>query len=385
VLPGISHITAGFVAVLVGFTGSAVIVFQAAESAGATPTEISSWLGALGLGLGCTSIGLSLYYKNPVLTAWSTPGAALLITALSGVSMAEAIGAFLFSGLLITICGISGWFERVMDRIPRQIASAMLAGILFRFGLDIFVAMQSAFVLVFSMFLIYLAAKRISPRYSIVIVFTAGMLIAWLRGEFGFDLSDIAITAPVYTQPEFSLSILISVGLPLFVVTMTSQNLPGIAISRAAGYQTPVSPLLTWTGITTLVLAPFGGFAFNLAAITAAICMGDEADLDRRKRYLASASAGFFYLLMAISGSAFVALLAAFPKPLIATIAGLALLSTIANSLRSAMQGSHMEPALITFLVTVSGISFFNIGAAFWGLLAGITAQVILTTKNKSS
>ncbi|MFT5115305.1 MAG: benzoate membrane transport protein [Parasphingorhabdus sp.] len=384
-LPGISHITAGFVAVLVGFTGSAVIVFQAAESAGATPTEISSWLGALGLGLGCTSIGLSLYYKNPVLTAWSTPGAALLITALSGVSMAEAIGAFLFSGLLITICGISGWFERVMDRIPRQIASAMLAGILFRFGLDIFVAMQSAFVLVFSMFLIYLAAKRISPRYSIVIVFTAGMLIAWLRGEFGFDLSDIAITAPVYTQPEFSLSILISVGLPLFVVTMTSQNLPGIAISRAAGYQTPVSPLLTWTGITTLVLAPFGGFAFNLAAITAAICMGDEADLDRRKRYLASASAGFFYLLMAISGSAFVALLAAFPKPLIATIAGLALLSTIANSLRSAMQGSHMEPALITFLVTVSGISFFNIGAAFWGLLAGITAQVILTTKNKSS
>lgn len=376
----ITSVTAGFVAVLVGFTGSAVIVFQAAEAAGASPDQISSWLGALGLGMAATSIGLSLFYRTPVLTAWSTPGAALLATSLSGIPMSEAIGAFMFSAALIILFGFTGWFERIMDRIPLAIASAMLAGVLLRFGLDIFVAMSTEFVLALTMFLSYLVCKRITPRYTIVIVLLIGIALAWQSEMLNFKQVDLAMTTPVFTAPSFSWSSLIGIGIPLFIVTMASQNIPGIVVMRASGYHPPLSPIISWTGITTFVLAPFGGYALNLAAITAAICMGKEAHEDPDKRYTAAVAAGVFYLLIGILATTMTALLVAFPKELVLTIAGLALLSTITNSLYTALgDESQREPAVITFLVTVSGVSLFGIGAAFWGLIAGVLAWFVFS------
>lgn len=369
----LSHISAGFIAVLVGYTSSAAIVFQAAAAAGATPAEISSWLWALGIGMAVTCIGLSLYFKSPVLTAWSTPGAALLITGLAGLSMSEAIGIFLFNSLLITIAGFSGWFERLMRHVPKTLAAAMLAGVLLRFGLDVFVVLPTQGLLVGVMLISYLLGRRFFSLYAVPITFFVGLITASFQGLLMFEAVRIQVAQPVLMAPTFVLSSLIGVGLPLFVVSMASQNVPGLAVLRANGYSTPASPLVGWTGLTGLLLAPFGGFSFNLAAITAAICMSKDADPDPKRRYLAAVWAGLFYLVTGILGATVVSIFAAFPKALIVSIAGLALLGTIGNGLAGALQDEkEREAALITFLVTASGLSLLGIGSAFWGLLFGM-------------
>lgn len=369
----LSHISAGFIAVLVGYTSSAAIVFQAAAAAGATPAEISSWLWALGIGMAVTCIGLSLYFKSPVLTAWSTPGAALLITGLAGLSMSEAIGIFLFNSLLITIAGFSGWFERLMRHVPKTLAAAMLAGVLLRFGLDVFVVLPTQGLLVGVMLISYLLGRRFFSLYAVPITFFVGLITASFQGLLMFESVRIQVAQPVLMAPTFVLSSLIGVGLPLFVVSMASQNVPGLAVLRANGYSTPASPLVGWTGLTGLLLAPFGGFSFNLAAITAAICMSKDADPDPKRRYLAAVWAGLFYLVTGILGATVVSIFAAFPKALIVSIAGLALLGTIGNGLAGALQDEkEREAALITFLVTASGLSLLGIGSAFWGLLFGM-------------
>lgn len=376
-------VAAGFASVLIGYSSSAVIVFQAARAAGASPEQTGSWMIALGIGMGLTTLGLSWRYKMPIITAWSTPGAALLVTSLQGISLPEAIGAFIFSAMLITASGISGWFERIMDRIPLSIAAAMLAGILFQFGIDAFVALESRFMLVLAMFAVYLAAKNLIPRYTILIVLTVGFLICLFQGLLDFSGFGAALSPPQFVAPDFSWRALVGVGIPLFVVTMVSQNIPGIAVLRTAGYAAPISKVIGWTGIATLLLAPFGGFAINLAAITAAICTGPEAHADASRRYVAGLSTGVFYLLLGIGGSAIAALFGAFPTEFILALAGLALLSTIANSLYTAVaDASAREAAVITFVVTASGVSLFGIGAAFWGLVAGVIATLVF--KNKS-
>ncbi len=376
-------ITAGFVAVLVGYTGSAVIVFQAAQAAGASSEQTISWMMVLGLGMGVLSIGLSLYYRMPIIVAWSTPGAALLATSLTGVTLAQAVGAFVFSAVLITLAGVTGWFARIMDRIPLSLASAMLAGILFQFGVEVFVSMQNQFLLVFGMFAVYLLCKRLLPRYAILLVLVVGLaLCAWLDlldfSDFSFHIGELA-----YVAPEFSPSVLIGVGIPLFIVTMASQNIPGIAVLRASGYQPPVSPVIGWTGFATLLLAPFGGFAINLAAITAAICAGPEAHEDPSKRYIAGVANGVAYLIVGLFGAAVAGLFAAFPQEFVLSLAGLALLGTIAASLHGAVaDADSREAAVITFVVTASGASLFGIGAAFWGLVAGGVALFIFKKQN---
>jgi len=370
---------AGFVAVLVGYTGSAVIIFQAARTVGVTPPQIGSWMMALGFGMGLTTIGLSLRYKAPVITAWSTPGAALLATLPGGILLPEAIGAFLFSAMLIIVCGITGWFEKIIDRIPLSLAAAMLAGIIFQFGIDAFISMETQLQLVFAMFVAYLFAKRFAPRYAIIFVLVLGFIICQFQDLLNFTEFSFSFAQPQWIQPEFSIAALIGIGIPLFVVTMVSQNIPGIAVLRASGYQTPISPLISWTGITTLLIAPFGGFAINLAAITAAICTGPEAHEDPDKRYLAGLSAGFFYILLGIFGAAVAALFAVFPREFVLALAGLALIGTIANSLHTAVsEVDNREAAVITFLVTASGMTLFGIGSAFWGLVSGITAMLVL-------
>ena len=373
-------IAAGFTAVLIGYTGSAVIIFQAAMAAGASAEQFTGWMMVLGLGMGVTSIGFSLYYKMPIITAWSTPGAALLVTSIGDISMAEAIGAFLFSAVLITLTGFSGWFERAMNRIPLPLAAAMLAGILFQFGVDAFIAMETRFGLVLTMFVVYLLAKILLPRYAIIAVLGVGLALSYFQGLLDFSGLTLSFDLPEPTTPAFSISALIGVGIPLFVVTMVSQNIPGIAVLRTAGYQAPISPVIGWTGIVTLVIAPFGGFAVNLAAITAAICTGPEAHADPDKRYLAGLSTGCCYLLLGIFSSVIASLFTAFPAEFVIALAGLALLTTIANSLQTAMaDNSAREAAIITFVVTASGLSLFGIGAAFWGLVAGVGANFLFS------
>ena len=379
-----SNIAAGFVAVLVGFTSSAAIVFQAATAAGASPAEISSWLFALGLSLSSTCIGLSLYYRQPILTGWSTPGAVLLVTSLSGIPMAEAIGAFMFAAFLTILSGVTGLFEKMMAHIPRSLTSAMLAGILLHFGMNVFVSMQDQFALVCTMLVTYLIGKRYYPRYVIILVLIAGTCMATLQGLFQLDNVHFAFSTPIFTLPVFRLSTLISVGIPLFVVTMTSQNVPGIAVINASGYRPPVSPLITWTGISTFIFAPFGCYSISLAAITAAICTGQEADNNPSMRYKSTLIAGFCWLLIGSFGATIVALFFAFPQELTMTLAGLAVFSTIGSSLKVAMEeDTQREPAIITILVSASGISLLGIGAAFWGLFAGMLAWLVLHWKKK--
>jgi benzoate membrane transport protein len=374
----LSAVIAGFVAVLVGYTSSVVIVFQAAQSLGATAAQLSSWMVVLGLGMAVTSAGLSLRYRRPVLTAWSTPGAALLVTAGAGVPYAEGLGAFVVCGALIALAGVTGAFERAMNRIPQALAAALLAGVLARFGMDAFGALRTDFTLVAPMLLAYLLGRRLWPRYAVPGVLLCGLVIAAAQGHLQWAQVEWRWAAPVWTTPEFSLRALIGVALPLFVVTMASQNLPGVAAQRAAGYDTPVSPVITATGLTTLLLAPFGGYSFNLAAITAALCMSPEAHPDPARRYTAPVMAGVFYLLMGLAGGAVVGLIAAFPKALVIAVAGLALLGTIGAGLSAALaEPRWREPALITFLVTLSGLSLLGIGAAFWGVVAGGLAVAV--------
>ncbi|MGB3300137.1 MAG: benzoate/H(+) symporter BenE family transporter, partial [Phormidesmis sp.] len=331
-----------------------------------------------GMGMGITSLALSWRYKMPVVTAWSTPGAALLIPAAVGVSMPEAIGAFLICAVLITVCGFTGWFERAMNLIPLPLASAMLAGILLRFGLNVFVAMQTQFVITFAMFCLYLVMHQMLPRYAVLSALVLGILIAGARGLLQLDVVQWQLAQPIFTMPQFSVSATVGIALPLFVVTMASQNVPGVATIRAFGYDTPISPLIGWKGVATLLLAPFGAFAINLAAITAAISMGREAHEDPDKRYVAAIAVGIFYILIGIFGATVGSLFAALPEELILAIAGLALLGTIGKGLAVALTGEKdREAALITFLVTASGMTLFGIGSAFWGLVAGGLAGAI--------
>ena len=376
----LSAFTAGFVAVLVGFTSSVAIVFQAAQAFGATPAQITSWMWALGLGMGLCSLVPSLLLRQPVMVAWSTPGAAVLATAgvAGGFSMSEAVGAFMVCALLITLAGATGWFERVMNRIPMEIASALLAGVLARFGLEAFAAAQTALPLVLVMLAAYLLARKRLPRYAVVVTLAAAVLFVALRGDMRWSAVQLELAMPVFTMPHFSLSALVSLALPLFVVTMASQNLPGVAVMRATGYQLPVSRLITMTGLATLVLAPFGAFALNFSAITAAICMGPEAHEDRSKRYTAAASCGLIYVVIGLFGAVITGLLTAFPRELVVAIAGLALLGTIGNGLAMALrEEGHREAALITFLVTLSGVVVGGVGSAFWGVVAGSLALFV--------
>lgn len=378
----LSAIVTGFVVVLVGFTSTGALVFQAALSLGATQAQVNSWMWALGIGMGLASIIPSLIYKKPVVAAWSTPGAALIATSAAGVSMSEAIGAFVVCAALIILAGATRAFERLMSRIPMAIASAMLAGVLLRFGLETFSSMKSAPVLVGAMFTAHLLGRRFWPRYGVVGVLAVGVLLAGFAGSLKWSAVSVDWATPVWVTPAFSLSAIIGLGLPLFMVTMASQNMPGVAVMRAAGYETPVSPVITTTGIINIVLAPFGAFALNLAAITAAIAMGPEAHEDKDKRYTAAVMAGVFYVLIGLFGAVVGGLFAAFPRELIVALAGLALMSTIANGLAGALRDEiNREAAIITFLVTASGVSIYGIGSAFWGLVAGVAAMVVLTRR----
>ena len=372
-------VIAGFITVLVGFASSAVLVFQAAQALGADQAEIASWMWALGIGMGVTCIGLSLRYRMPVVTAWSTPGAAMLVVGASTLPLSDAIGAFVLAALLATVAGFSGVFEKAMRRIPVSLASGMLAGVLLRFGLDVFVSVGTQPLLVLAMLATYLLGRRLLPRYAVIATLLVGVAIAAGKGLMHVDQVQLQLARPVFTMPTLSWAAVFGIALPLFIVTMASQNVPGVAVLKASGYDAPVSPVVGWIGAVNMVLAPFGGYALNLAAITAAICMGRDVHEDPARRYTAAVSAGAFYIVVGLFGATVAAVFAAFPKELVAALAGIALLGTIGNSLAVAMREEvEREPALVTFLVTASGLSMAGIGSAFWGLVAGVVTLLVL-------
>ncbi|WP_265670545.1 benzoate/H(+) symporter BenE family transporter [Klebsiella grimontii] len=376
---------AGFVAVLVGYASSAAIIWQAAAAAGANASQIAGWMTALGLGMGVSTLALTLWRKVPILTAWSTPGAALLVTGLQGVTLSQAVGVFIFANALIVLCGVTGIFARLMKIIPHSLAAAMLAGILLRFGMQAFASLQGNLPLCGSMLAVWLLCKAWLPRFAVVAALLAGGAVAGLSGEVTTSQIAFSFVAPSWIAPEFTPALLLSVGVPFFLVTMASQNAPGFATLQASGYRVPVSPLIVATGGLALLLSPFGVYSICIAAITAAICQSPEAHPDPQKRWLAAAAAGVFYLLAGIFGGSITSLMSALPMAWIQMLAGLALLGTISGSLFQALnQESERDAAVVTFLVTASGVTLGGVGSAFWGLALGGVSYVLLSTLRRA-
>ncbi|MDA8498811.1 benzoate/H(+) symporter BenE family transporter [Citrobacter sp. Igbk 17] len=378
-------VLSGFVAVLVGYASSAAIIWQAAIAAGATTGQIAGWMTALGIAMGASTLALSVWYRAPILTAWSTPGAALLVTGLQGVTIQDAIGVFIVANALIVLCGVTGLFARLMQIIPHSLASAMLAGILLRFGLQAFNSLNNELLLCGSMLLAWLVLKVVAPRYAVIAAMLVGIAIALLKGDIVTNDIDLSPVMPEFIAPHFSLAYSISIAVPFFLVTMASQNAPGIATMKASGYSLPVSPLIIFTGLLALLFSPFGVYSICIAAITAAICQSPDAHPDARRRWLAAAAAGMFYLLAGVFGGSVTGLMAALPASWIQMLAGLALLGTISGSLYQALlHEAERDAAIVTFLVTASGLTLLGIGSAFWGLIAGGICYAVLRLSRRT-
>ena len=372
-------IVAGVLSVIVNYGGTFILVFQAAKVAGLGPEQTASWVWSVSIGVGLTGIYLSWRHREPVITAWSTPAAAFLVTALSTTSYAEAVGAYLLSAAAFVVLGLSGCFERVIRLIPSGVASGLLAGILLQFGVGAFGGATVDPLLVGFLIVAYVALKRVTARYAVVGILVLGLAV--LLGQGRLDLSGLRLelAAPVFTMPEFSLNGLLSVALPLFLITLTGQYMPGMLVLRNDGFKTSANPIVAVTGLGSLLMAPFGSHAFNVAAITAAICTGPEAHADPAKRWVAGIAAGVSYVLVGVFGVTLAAVFMAFPATFITTLAGLALLGAIGGSLANAMADvKSREAALITFLAASAKISLFGIGGAFWGLVIGLGAYAVL-------
>ncbi|MEV4341352.1 benzoate/H(+) symporter BenE family transporter [Streptomyces sp. NPDC049590] len=375
-----SAVLAGLVAVVVSCSGTLVIVLAAASAGHLDPAQTTSWVWAICIGSGLTCVGLSLRTRMPVITAWSTPGAALLVTSLGAYSYAEAVGAFLVTGVVITLIGLTGVFGWLMRQVPAAVVSAMLAGILFGFGTHVFTSLKTAPVIAGSVLFAYLLAKRLLPRYAVLIALAAGVAGSAVTSRLHVHVGTIELARPVFTVPEFSLASLVGIAVPLIVATLASQNAPGMAVLSASGYRPGDRLLIGTTGVASTVLAPFGSHAVNLAAITAAICTGPEAHPDPRRRYVAGVSCGACYLLVGAFGSTLVAFFTGLPGELVAAVAGVALFGALAGGLTGAVKEERdREAALITFLATASGVTLFGIGSAFWGLVLGVAAHLVLS------
>nr|WP_321327857.1 benzoate/H(+) symporter BenE family transporter [Alcaligenes faecalis] len=378
----IPPIVAGLISVIVNYGGTFILVFQAAKVAGLSPELTASWVWSISIGVGVTGLLLSWVSREPIITAWSTPAAAFLVTALATTPYEEAVGAYLISAAAFVVLGLSSYFERLIRLIPNAIAAGLLAGILLQFGIGAFGSMTLDPKLAGLLILAYLIIKRFSARYAVVGILILGL--SFLLLEHRVDLSGLKLelAAPVFTMPVFTLNALLSVTLPLFLITLTGQYMPGMLVLRNDGFRTSANPIVWVTGLGSLVMAPFGSHAMNVAAITAAICTGPEAHQDPSKRWVAGIAAGVFYILVGVFGVTLAAVFMAFPATFITTLAGLALLGTIGGSLAGAMADiKSREAALITFLASAANITLFGIGGAFWGLVIGLLAYFILNGK----
>ena len=373
---------AGFMTCLVGISVSAVLVIQTAQSLGANQAQISSWFWSLCLGIGLCGLVLSWIFKYPVVTSWSTAGLAMILASASGYSLNEAIGAFVICGILTAVLGFSGIFSRILAFIPSSLTCAMLAGVLLKFGVALFSGLEQSVGFIVLLLAIYVISKRLLPRYSMVITVLAAVAICPMFMQFNLPQLQWRITTPVWVNPTFNLAAILGLALPLLVINMASQYLPGIAIIQAYGYKPHVKALMGWTGTVQTLLAPFGCFAVNTAAISAAISLDEQAHPDPKRRYIAGMSSGLCYIIVAIFAATLTQALLSFPSLLITAIAGIALFGTISHNITVAFsEANHREAALITFLMSASGIQFFNIGSAFWGLVLGLIINLILNAK----
>lgn len=375
----IHPVVAGLISVIVNYGGTFILVFQAARVANLSPELTASWVWSISIGVGFSGLLLSWRYREPIITAWSTPAAAFLVTALATTSYAEAIGAYMISAIAFVLLGLTGCFEKVIRLIPPGIASGLLAGILLQFGIGAFSSLSVDPVLVGTLIAAYLVLKRVSARYAVIGILLIGLFLLLMQGRVDLSDLELKLAAPVFNMPEFSLNATLSIALPLFLITLTGQYMPGMLVLRNDGFQTSANPIVTVTGLGSLIMAPFGSHAFNIAAITAAIATGREAHEDPSKRWIAGIAAGCFYILVGVFGVTLAAVFMAFPATFITTLAGLALLGAIGGSLAGAMADARSrEASLITFLASAANISLLGIGGAFWGLVIGLVASIVL-------
>ncbi|WP_105901363.1 benzoate/H(+) symporter BenE family transporter [Vibrio gangliei] len=375
----ISHISSGFTAVLVGYTSSVVIIIQAATAAGASPLHIASWLLVLGLTVGMTSIVYSWHYKIPVLMSWSTPGAAMLVAAVGQYHLPQVIGAFIISGLLIFLTGLISPLSRLLEKIPTQLATAMLGAILIPFCIKAFTPVTTEPELFVLMIAVFFISKRYLPRYAMMLLLIAGIGAAVVSGSFTGQVISLSVATPLWVMPVFDWSAIINLSLPLYIITMLSQNLPGFAMLRSYDYQLSAKPVFIGSGVINMLAAPFGGFSLNLAAISAAICMNEDVDPDHSKRYRSAMWAGVFFIIAGLWATAVVTIFLALPKEVSNILAGLALLGTLLMCMQSAFSDESLrESSLYTFLVTLSGITLFGIGSTLWGLIAGLVHKKLM-------
>lgn len=369
----VSAVVAGFIAVVIAYASSAVIIFHAAQTAGLSTLQTASWLAAASFGCGVVTLILSLKLKMPIITAWSTPGAALLVTALPLYSLGEAVMAYIVSAIVVIIFGVTGLFQKVMKKIPMSIIAAMLAGIVLQFCLQAFAQIAIQPILVLAMCVVYFMCKLLTPKYAIVATLVVGIVLVLILHDLAWSSISWSLAQPVWTTPVWSWSAMFGIALPLFIVAMTSQNASGLAVMQTSGYHTPDSKLITYTGISSLLTAPFGSHGITLSAITAAICTSQDCHPNASKRYIAGISCAFFYFLFAIFAQSMVQLFALVPQAFVMAVAGLALFSACSQSLKIAIsEEQYFDAAMLTFLVTASNLTIWGVGSAFWGLCAGL-------------
>ena len=382
----LSAIVAGCIATIISFAGPLVIIFQAAESAQLPHVVLSSWVWAIAVGSGVLGILLSLRYRVPVVIAWSIPGSALLVSQLPEIGLNQAVGAYLVASLILLLIGLSGAFDRIIARLPGSIAAGMQAGILFSFGAALFRSLPAKPLLVLAMFATYVILRRLLPRYAVMMVLLVGTALTFASGDFRADALVLGLATPQWIVPEFSLAATLNLALPLVLVALTGQFMPGMAVLRTAGYQTPASPIVSASAVGSALLAPFGCHGLNLAAVTATLCTGREAHEEPGRRYVAALSGSVLYLVLGVGGATLVSLFAAFPAELVAALAGLALFGAISEALaRSAALPAERDAGLFTFLVTASGVSFLGLSAAFWGLLFGLACHWAMSARRSAT
>ena len=374
-LPPASAWSSAAIAALVGFGGTVALVVQALRTLGASVDQTASGVTALCLGIAVAGAALSMRTRIPIVLAWSTPGAALLAATAPQASWAVATGVFASAAVLTIALGAIPALGRLAERIPPAVASAMLAGVLLPFCLGLFKAGATDPWLVVLILAVFIAARQRAPLYALLLVLIAGVAMTLLRGDLrhlpaGPTFGTLSAVAPV-----FDAAALVSLALPLFLVTLVSQNLPGLVVLRSAGYQPKAGSLLIGTGLASIAAAPLGGHAVNLAAITAALCTNPEAHPDPSKRWLVGMIYAGFYLLLAAFSPVLVRVFLALPASAIAALAGIALIPALAGALEGMLSSkADRDAAILTFLATASGLAIFGLGSAFWGLVAGFAA-----------
>lgn len=382
----ISATVAGFLAVLISYSGPLIIFFQAAQQAQVSPDMMISWIWGISIGAALAGIFLSIKYKIPVVTAWSAPGTALLVTLFPDISLNEAVAAYITSAVVIFFIGITGYFDKLLSWIPQKVAAGMMAGILLQFGLGLFTATDTMPYIVFGMLAVFLLVKRFSPRYAMVWVLVAGVVLSMLLGKINPVTADFSLAIPQFIAPEWTWSSTLNLALPLILVSLSGQFLPGMAIIKLSGYDMPAKPIISATSIASLAVACVGGITIVLASITAALCLGKDAHELKEKRYIAGVANGLFYILGGLFAGSIVMLFSLMPKELIAALAGLALLGAIATNISVAMgKESQRDAALITFLATASGMHFLGLSSVFWGICIGLVAHFLLSQKNRNA